>query len=89
MNYEETDLGHFYYLADNAIKWSPGITLTKRYLFLYKLASFFGYLKISAIDDLDNAYVRKDIVDKIKKQVKSFEKRDPDKEILRNYFDYC
>lgn len=85
--YKETDLGHFYYLADNAIKWSPGITLTKRYLFLYKLASFFGYFKISAIDDLDNAYVRKDIVDKIKKQVKSFEKKDPDKEILRDYLD--
>lgn len=83
---DERDLRLFYYLADNAITWPDGIRQTDRYVFLYKLASFFGYVKLTELDDLSNAHVRKEIVSKIKNQLKYYEEKDPDKEILKLYF---
>ena len=83
---DERDLRLFYYLADNAITWPDGIRQTDRYIFLYKLASFFGYVKLTELDDLSNAHVRKEIVSKIKNQLKYYEEKDPDKEILKLYF---
>ena len=82
----EKDLRLFYYLADNAIKWPKGIIQTDRYIFLYKLASNFGYVTLSELDDLENAYIRKEITARIKNQIKYYEKEDPDKEILKLYF---
>ena len=83
---DEKDLRLFYYLADNAINWPDGIRQTDRYVFLYKLASFFGYVKLTELDDLSNAHVRKEIVAKIKNQLKYYEDKDQDKEILKLYF---
>lgn len=83
---DEKDLRLFYYLADNAINWPDGIRQTDRYVFLYKLASFFGYVELTELDDLSNAHVRKEIVAKIKNQLKYYEEKDPDKEILKLYF---
>lgn len=83
---DERDLRLFYYLADNAITWPDGIRQTDRYIFLYKLASFFGYVKLTELDDLSNAHVRKEIVSKIKNQLKYYEEKDPDKKILKLYF---
>lgn len=83
---DERDLRLFYYLADNAITWPDGIRQTDRYVFLYKLASFFGYVKLTELDDLSNAHVRKEIVSKIKNQLKYYEEKDSDKDILKLYF---
>ena len=83
---DEKDLRLFYYLADNAINWAAGIRQTDRYIFLYKLASFFGYVTLTELDDLSNAHVRKEIVAKIKNQLKYYEEKDKDKEILKLYF---
>ena len=83
---DERALRLFYYLADNAINWPDGIRQTDRYIFLYKLASFFGYVRLTELDDLSNAHIRKEIVAKIKNQLKYYEEKDPDKEILKLYF---
>lgn len=78
-------LGLFYYLADNAIWWPEGMSVTDRYIFLFKLAIHFGYVPSSEIDDFSSAYCRKDIVDKIKYLIKTETRKDLDKKVLRNY----
>ena len=81
----EKDLKLFFYLADNAI-WRPdGVGITQRYIFLYKLSQFFGYVKASDYEDLTNGDVRKEIADRIKRIMKSMEKEDKDKSLLMKY----
>lgn len=85
-NYEdEFDLSLFYYLADNAIKWPNDITLTKRYLFLYRLAKFFKHISESEYEDTESSVTRKEIVDSIKFRIKQMRKRDADGETLKFY----
>jgi len=81
----EKDLKLFFYLADNAIWWPEGIGITQRYIFLYKLSQFFGYVKASDYEDLTNGDVRKEITDRIKRMMKSMEKEDKDKSLLMKY----
>lgn len=81
----EKDLKLFFYLADNAIWWLDGIGITQRYIFLYKLSQFFGYVKASDYEDLTNGDVRKEITDRIKRMMKSMEKEDKDKSLLMKY----
>lgn len=81
----EKDLKLFFYLADNAIWWLHGIGITQRYIFLYKLSQFFGYVKASDYEDLTNGDVRKEITDRIKRMMKSMEKEDKDKSLLMKY----
>ena len=85
-NYEdEFDLSLFYYLADNAINWPNDITLTKRYLFLYRLAKFFKHISDSEYEDTESSVTRKEIVDSIKFRIKQMRKRDADGETLKFY----
>lgn len=85
-NYEEEfDLSLFYYLADNAIKWPNDITLTKRYLFLYRLAKFFKHISESEYEDTESSVTRKEIVDSIKFRIKQMRKRDADGDTLKFY----
>ena len=81
----EKDLKLFFYLADNAIWWPDGVGITQRYIFLYKLSQFFGYVKASDYEDLTNGDVRKEITDRIKRMMKSMEKEDKDKSLLMKY----
>jgi len=81
----EKDLKLFFYLADNAIWWPDGIGTTQRYIFLYRLSQFFGYVKASDYEDLTNGDVRKEITDRIKRMMKSMEKEDKDKSLLTKY----
>lgn len=86
-NYEdEADLDLFYYLADNAISWPKNITLTKRYLFLYRLAKFFKHVDESEYDKTIEISTSKEIVDGIKYRIKQMSKRDKDGELLELYF---
>lgn len=82
---DELDLNLFYYLADNAIKWPKDITLTKRYLFLYRLAKFFQYISESEFEDTELGGTRKEIVDGIKFRIKQMRKKDTDDETLNFY----
>lgn len=85
-NYEdEFNLSLFYYLADNAIKWPKDITLTKRYLFLYRLAKFFKHISESEYEDTESSVTRKEIADSIKFRIKQMRKRDADGETLKFY----
>lgn len=85
-NYEEEfDLSLFYYLADNAINLPNDITLTKRYLFLYRLAKFFKHISESEYEDTESSVTRKEIVDSIKFRIKQMRKRDTDGETLKFY----
>lgn len=81
----EKDLTQFFYLADNAIWWSEGMSITQRYIFLYRLSQFFGYVKASDYEDLTNGDVRKEITDRIKRMMKSMEKEDKGKSLLTKY----
>ena len=81
----ENDLQLFYYLADNAIQWPKDITLTKRYLFLYRLAKFFKYVDETNYDDTTYYASRKEIVEAIKYQIKQVKKRDKDGKMLNIY----
>jgi len=81
----EKDLKLFFYLADNAIWWPEGIGITQRYIFLYRLSRFFGYVKASDYEDLTNGDVRKEITDRIKRMMKSMGKEDKDKSLLMKY----
>lgn len=81
----EKDLKLFFYLVDNAIWWPDGVGITQRYIFLYKLSQFFGYVKASDYEDLTNGDVRKEIADRIKRMMKSMEKEDKDKSLLMKY----
>lgn len=82
---DELDLNLFYYLADNAIRWPKDITLTKRYLFLYRLAKFFQYISESEFEDTELGVTRKEIVDGIKFRIKQMRKKDMDNETLNFY----
>lgn len=83
----ESNLNLFYYLADNAISWPKKTSQTKRYIFLYKLAIFFKHLEARTYDDLNNAYVRKEIADKIRYIIKTMKDSDPDQELLDQNFE--
>lgn len=83
----ESNLNLFYFLADNAISWPKKTSQTKRYIFLYKLAIFFKHLEARTYDDLNNAYVRKEIADKIRYMIKTMSDSDPDRELLDQYFE--
>lgn len=83
----ESNLNLFYYLADNAISWPKKISQTQRYVFLYKLAIFFKHLEARAYGDLNNAYVRKEITDKIRYIIKTMKDSDPDQELLDQNFE--
>lgn len=81
----EFDLSLFYYLADNAIHWPADITLTKRYLFLYRLAKFFKFIPENEYDEATFISSRKEIVEAIKYQIKQIKKKDKDGELLERY----
>lgn len=80
----ETNLKLFYYLADFAILWPKGMRTTQRYIFLYRLAKFFGYVPESDYEDLANGQVRKEIADTVKRKIKSQSSEDKDGAILRS-----
>ena len=82
---DESKLDLFYYLADNAIKWSNDITLTQRYLFLYRLAKFFNHIPAPEYDSSIIIDSRKEIVEAIKYRIKQFKKKDKDGELLDFY----
>lgn len=79
---EEFDLGLFYYLADNAISWPDGFTLTNRYLFLYKLAKFFKFVSDAEYEKTISISMSKEIVDGIKYRIKQMHNRDKDGKLL-------
>lgn len=81
----ESDLSLFYYLADNAICWPKEITITKRCLFLYRLAKYFKYIPESEFDYNISTSSAKEIVDGIKYILKLMYNRDKDGNILNNY----
>lgn len=81
----EFDLDLFYYLADNAIAWPQNITLTNRYLFLYRLAKFFKFVPETEYDETTSVSTRKEIVEAIKYKIRQMQKRDKDGELLTSY----
>lgn len=81
----EFDLDLFYYLADNAIAWPQNITLTNRYLFLYRLAKFFKFVPETEYDETTSISTRKEIVEAIKYKIRQMQKRDKDGELLTSY----
>ena len=81
----KTELNLFYYLAYNAISWQDPISMTDRYLLLFRLAQFLGYIPKSDNDDLESGFERKNIADIVKKSIKRQEDKDPNQEILRSY----
>lgn len=83
---DEVDLNLFYYLADIAIKWPKDITLTQRYLFLYKLAKFFRHVEEKEYDKTIQISTNKEIVDGIKYRIKQMHTRDKDGGLLAWHF---
>lgn len=81
----ESDLNLFYYLADNAIKWPDNITLTQRYMFLYRLAHFFKHIPEKEYEETISTNTRRDIVESIKFAVKQMSKHDYDGDLLKFY----
>lgn len=79
------ELNLFYYLAYNAISWQDTISMTDRYLLLFRLAQLFGYIPKSDNDDLESGFERKNIADIVKKSIKRQEDKDPNQDILRSY----
>lgn len=79
---DEMDLNLFYYLADNAIKWPTDITLTQRYLFLYKLAKFFKHVEEKDYDKTILISTNKEIADGIKYKIKHMRTQDNEGTLL-------
>lgn len=81
----ESDLNLFYYLADNAIKWPTNISLTDRYLFLYRLAKFFNHVQGAEYDGTTYFATRKEIVEAIKYRIRQMRIKNKDKNLLNSY----
>lgn len=76
------DVKFFYYAADDILNKYKGKNATQYYVFLYRLAIFFGYITPSAYEDLSNAQDRKTIAASIKSQISTMKANDKDKSIL-------
>lgn len=82
---DEFNLELFYYLADNAIEWPKRISITKKCLFLFRLAKFFKFIPESVYNESTYVSSTKEIVDGIKYKLRQMKKKDEDGKLLTRY----